>query len=141
MFMVIITQSKLNVVVTTLTEKKISPTKIYLFEAFNQETNKSTYCVCSDVSVSPNRYNQFCIYENTGLSGVTNPLNSQILLPLAGFYYYNIYENPNSVLSPAGLHRVETGKLLVIASKIQSTPTYASTVNPGNFVYNPEQYL
>lgn len=139
--MLIITQSKLNVLITTLTEKKVSATKIYLFEAVNQEQNSKVYCVCADVSISPNRYNQFCVHENTFLSGSTNPLNSEILLPLSGFYYYNIYENPNSVLSPVGLHQLETGKLLVLASKTQSVPVFVSAINPDQIVYNPEKYL
>lgn len=141
MFMLIITQGRLNVLVTTLTEKKVNATKIYLIELVQSQENKKFYCVNTDVSISPNRYNQFCVYENSGISGTTNPLNGQILLPLAGFYYYNVYENPLSVLSPTGLHQVETGKCLVIANKVLINPTYVSNANQQEIVFNPENYL
>jgi hypothetical protein len=133
--MIILLQGNVNKISVTLTEKKQSSTTIYLFEFINQESRNKLYTVAPDLSTSPNRYNQFCITETTGLSGTTNPLNAQVFLTLAGFYYYNVYENPNSVLSPAGLNQVETGKALVIAPASAPTPTYVSSVNPTLIVY------
>lgn len=136
--MIVLTQNTVNQVVVTLTEKKQSSTKIYLFEFVNQQAQSKVYCISSDLSTSPNRYNLFCINETSQASGGTNPLDSDVPLPLPGFYYYNVYENPGSVLSPTGLNQVETGKALVIANKVQSTPTYVSNVNPKKVIYNKE---
>lgn len=133
--MIILVQGSVNKIAVTLTEKKQSNTTIYLFEFINQESNNKFYCIAPDLSTSPNRYNAFCITETSGLSGTTNPNNAQVFLTLNGFYYYNIYENPNSVLVPKGLNEVETGKALVVAGSKISTPTYKSKINPGLIVY------
>lgn len=139
--MVIITQNTVNQVIVTLTEKKQSATKIYLFEFVNQQSKDKVYCVSSDLSTSPNRYNLFCINETSQASGGTNPLDSDVPLPLAGFYYYNVYENPGSVLSPVGLNQVETGKALIIANKTKTVPVYVSDTASKKVVYNPEIFL
>jgi hypothetical protein len=136
--MLVITQGNVNKLVVTLTEKKVTDSNIYLIEFVNQESKNKYYVVGQDVSVSPNRYNEFCITETTGSSGTTNPFNEQIQLPLSGFYFYNVYENPNSVIISTGLNQVETGKVLVLVNpaSIVKTPTYKSAVNPGLIVYN-----
>lgn len=139
--MLLITQDRANKIVTTLTEFKITDTNIYLFELTNQDSNQKFYCVCIDTSPSKNRYNAFCVTETFQSSGGTNPLNAQIALSLPGFYYYNVYENPDSLLSPTGLNRVETGKLLVIANKVIIPITkYERIPSPTKIIYNREQF-
>jgi hypothetical protein len=133
--MLIITQNQINPLVVTLTEKKQLSTKIYLLELINNQSNTKVYCIANDVSVSPDRYNEFCITETSQSSGGTNPFDSEVSLPLDGFYYYNIYENPDSLLVPSGLNQVETGKLLVLSNKIVVTPIYTSSINPSQQVY------
>lgn len=139
--MVIITQNRTNKIVTTLTEKKVTTSYIYLFEFTNATSNEKFYTVATDLSGSKQRFNAFCITETSQSSGGTNPFDSEVSLALSGFYYYNVYENPNSVLNPSGLNKVETGKMLVIANKIVVNPTYQSAVNPNLVVFNPELFL
>lgn len=139
--MIIIKQGQTNQIVVTLTEKKVTSTSIYLFEFVNQTSSDKFYCVSPDVSTSKNRYNEFCIEEMTDASGTTNPYDSEILLALSGFYYYNVYENPSSLLSPSGLNQVETGKCLVLANKTITAPVYQSTKNPNLIVFNNENFI
>lgn len=137
--MLLITQNKVNKLVTTLTEFKITNTSIYLLELTNQDTKERFYCVCTDLSCSKNRSNSFCVTETYQSSGGTNPLNAQVALSLPGFYYYNVYENPDSILNPSGLNKVETGKLLVIENlPISPTKSYVNETYPDKKVYNRE---
>jgi hypothetical protein len=138
--MVVITQNHVNQVVTTLTEKKQSCTRIYLIKLYNETTKYDFFCVVTDKSHSPNRYNLFCVTETSQSTGTTNPYDGQLALPLSGFYSYHIYENPYSSLSPTGLHLVEQGKWLVLKNKFQEAPKYESGVNPKLQVYDPENY-
>jgi len=137
--MLIINQNSLNkLVVTLFAEDILTDNNIYLFEFINLTTRGYFYCVATDVSTSPFRHNDFCITE-TGPSGTTNPYAAQVNLPLPGQYSYNVYENPESVLSPSGLHRVESGKLLVMG--VDTTQAaFQSAVNPNLQVYNSKIY-
>jgi|SRR5579863_2847068 hypothetical protein len=137
--MLVIQQGTLNKLVVTLFEEdQLTDNNIYLFEFINLTTNASFYCVATDVSKSPYRHNDFCITE-TSPSGSTNPLAAQIRLSLPGQYLYNVYENPNSVLSPTGLNMVESGKALVEGVD-QPVNSFQSTVNPGLVAYNSGQF-
>jgi hypothetical protein len=137
--MLIINQNSLNkLVVTLFAEDVLTDNNIYLFEFINLTTNGYFYCVATDVSTSPYRHNDFCITE-TGPSGSTDPYAGQVNLPLPGQYSYNVYENPQSVLTPSGLHRVESGKLLVVGVTAAS-PAFQSAVNPNLVAYNNNIY-
>jgi|ERR1700722_4048594 len=134
--MIVINQNSLNKIIATLFAECTTDTTIFLFEIINRTTNNSYYCVVNDVSNSPDRYQEFCVLAT---SGTTDPLQSQINLPLAGQYDYNFYENPNSLLSPTGLNKVESGKLLVVTPST-SLPAYQSNINPSLQVYDATKY-
>jgi hypothetical protein len=138
--MIVIIQNCLNKVVATLFEECITgTTEVFLFEVINKTTNNYYYTVVNDVSTSPDRYQQFCVLET---SGTTDPYTGQINLPLAGQYDYNFYENPNFNLTPTGLNKVESGKLLVVSPPGTNSPppAYQSNVNPNLQVYDATQY-
>jgi hypothetical protein len=133
--MLVIQQNSINKLVVTLFEEDVlTDNLIYLFEFINLTTNGYFYCVASDKSKSPYRHNDFCITE-TGPSGSTDPYNAQVNLPLPGQYLYNIYENPLSVLSPAGLNLVESGKVRVVGVTTPAN-SFQSSVNPNLVAYN-----
>lgn len=133
--MIIINQNTSNTTDLTLAEKKLNNTDVYLFEFINQVSNEFFYCIGLDKSYSQYRFNRFCLKHKTG---TIDPTAGEINMKLEGFYRYNIYENPNSVLLPAGLNLCETGKMKCIGA-----PTITKTFEPSNTtkkVFNPKDY-
>ena len=121
--MILIFQDTINQVVFTLTEKKRTDTDVYLLVFTNETSNVSFSCVVTDNSVSQYRYNRFCLKHRFG---AVDPMAGEVNMTLEGFYTYEVYENPDSVLDPAGLNLCEFGKMKCIgtATAIKAfTPT------------------
>ena len=74
-------------------------------------------------------------------TGTANGLNQEILLPIAGYYTYNIYlQNSltNLDVEDASVVRVlESGKAFVFRSTEEVQYVEAATGNPNNFIYVP----
>ena len=113
-----------NVVVLTLSEKITIPSPYFLFEFINNQTQQSYYCISTDVSVYPERYNKFTIVVKTT---TPTPLSGEIQIPLGDEYTYNVYEQSNNTnLDPTGLTVVENGLMTydkTLATRIENEST------------------
>ena len=134
--MILLFKDCTNQVIVTLAEKKMLNTDIYLFEFTNILSNEKFYCVSQDSSEHQYRYQRFCITHIS--SGSTDPYQSQVNIPLEGFYDYVAYENPDSVLNPDGLNVVEVGRMKLIGFS-QSIPTFEPANNTRK-VFDPKNY-
>lgn len=127
--MIVITKSSANTVVVTLEEKRTITDAKYLFKfVSDQSVSDVYYCIPTDTSLYPERYNKFTITDQN------NPVaaSGQVDLNL-GFYHYYIYEQVSSTnTDPTGLTLVEQGKALCITT----LPTdYTHTVTLTEKVY------
>jgi hypothetical protein len=113
-----------NVVVLTLSEKISIPSPYYLFEFINNQTQIKYYCISSDLSLYPERYNKFNIIVKTT---TPSPLVGEIQIPLGDEYTYNVYEQSNNTnLNPSGLNVVENGLMTydkIITSRVEQEST------------------
>jgi hypothetical protein len=113
-----------NVVVLTLSEKISISSPYYLFEFINNQTQIKYYCISSDLSLYPERYNKFTIVVKTT---TPSPLVGEIQIPLGDEYTYNVYEQSNNTnLNPSGLNVVENGLMTydkVITSRVELEST------------------
>jgi hypothetical protein len=113
-----------NVVVLTLSEKISIPSPYYLFEFINNQTQIKYYCISSDLSLYPERYNKFNIIVKTT---TPSPLVGEIQIPLGDEYTYNVYEQSNNTnLNPTGLNVVENGLMTydkIITSRVELEST------------------
>ena len=115
-----------NVVVLTLSEKITISSPNFLFEFINNQTQIKYYCIASDTSLYPERYNKFNIIVKTT---TPNPLVGEIKIPLGDEYTYNVYEQSNNTnLDPSGLNVVENGlmtydKVITTRVELESTLT------------------
>lgn len=130
--MIKINKNSANTVVLTLTEKCTLSNPFFLFEFTNDQSKVSYTFVALDNSLYLQRYNRFVITEKT------NPVltNSEVNLPLPGFYSYKIYEQTSStnlnVANATGI--VEEGKVKVIGTN--STWTAYDGQTKTNVIYN-----
>jgi hypothetical protein len=113
-----------NIVVLTLAEKTTIANPKYLFEFINNQTQQTYYCIATDSSLYPCRYNQFTITVQTT---TPNPLLGQINIPLGDEYTYNIYQQTSSTnLDPTlSMGVVESGLMTydkTISSRVEYTP-------------------
>jgi hypothetical protein len=113
-----------NVVVLTLSEKITISSPNFLFEFINNQTQIKYYCISSDLSLYPERYNKFTIIVKTT---TPSPLVGEIQIPLGDEYTYNVYEQVSSTnLVPTGLNVVENGLMTydkVITSRVEQEST------------------
>ena len=113
-----------NVVVLTLSEKITISSPNFLFEFINNQTQIKYYCIASDLSLYPERYNKFNIIVKTT---TPSPLVGEIQIPLGDEYTYNVYEQVSSTnLVPTGLNVVENGLMTydkVITSRVELEST------------------
>ena len=113
-----------NVVVLTLSEKITISSPNFLFEFINNQTQIKYYCISSDLSLYPERYNKFTIVVKTT---TPSPLVGEIQIPLGDEYTYNVYEQVSSTnLNPSGLTVVENGLMTydkTMTSRIQNEST------------------
>jgi hypothetical protein len=95
-----------------------------LFEFINNQTQIKYYCISSDLSLYPERYNKFTIVVKTT---TPSPLVGEINIPLGDEYTYNVYEQVSSTnLVPTGLTVVENGLMTydkVITSRVEQEST------------------
>lgn len=126
---IVIEKNQANIVVVTLEEKRTITNAKYLFKFENDQSKDISYCIPTDTSSYPERYNKFSITDTAN----PLPLSGQVNLK-SGFHHYYIYEQASSTnLNPAGLTLVEQGKALCI----DVLPTdYTHTVTLTEKVYN-----
>ena len=114
-----------NVVVVTLSEKISIASPNYLFEFINNQTQQKYYCIQSDTSLYPERYNKFNIVVKTT---TPTPLNGEINIPLGDEYTYNIYEQVSSTnLNPALSGSIVENGLMTYDKTITSRVEFVST--------------
>ena len=120
-----------NTVVVTLDEKAVSTTHDWLFEFKNEQTGGIKYCSADDISLYPERYNEFVIVD----APVEIPLNGTLNFN-SGSWSYKVYEMPVASppsLTPAGYLAIcETGSLKVF----DTTEDVNISFNGDNEKYN-----
>jgi hypothetical protein len=99
----------------------------YLFEFVNDQTDTEHYCILTDASSTPVRFNEFTIIDATDVTFDTD-----------GYYTYNIYEQANGSgnLDPTGLTKVEEGRVHVYVVDVAPNE-YENTTETRN-AYEPE---
>jgi len=123
--MINIARNSANTVALTLTEK--GSAAYYLFKFQSDNTEAVEYCVATDSSVYPNRYNLFSITETTS----PNNLSAEVELTTEGQWRYWVYANSSSSnLDPSGLTELESGIV-----KVTGTTTPVTTYSGGNSNY------
>lgn len=84
-------------------------------------TKDIRYCICSDSSSYPDRYQALTVVETTTPVVSTN----QVKLDTAGKWYFWIYEQASSTnIDPTGLTEVESG-FVTVQHTATSVPTYS----------------
>jgi len=110
-----------------LTLKERGTATYYLFKFQSDNTEAVEYCIATDSSSFPNRYNRFTITEQTS----PDNLNAQVELPTEGQWRYFVYANVSSSnLDPTGLLELESGIV-----KVTGTTTPTTTYSGGNSNY------
>jgi hypothetical protein len=121
-----------NIIVLTLTERCTLTNPLFLFRFINDESKVSYSFIGVDTSLHTDRYNRFTITEKL------NPTltQSEVYLPLNGFYHYEIYEqtSPTNLDYTLAVGIVETGKVKVIGTE-SSTTAYDNQTKI-NIIYN-----
>lgn len=105
-----ITRGQTNILTVTCREKQISIAPYYLILFKNDTGKKEKFCITSDISAYPNRYQSLTIIEtNTPISGT-----NQVKLEITGSWKYTIWEQASSSnINPVGLNEVENGRVKV----------------------------
>ena len=123
--MINITRNSANTVALTLTEKGTAT--YYLFKFQSDNTEEVEYCVATDSSAYPERFNKFVLTEQTS----PDNLAAQIELPTEGQWRYFVYANSSSSnLDPTGLTELESGIV-----KVTGTSTPVTSYSGGNSTY------
>lgn len=114
-------------VTLTLSEKTTITDPVYLFRFESDQTKVSYYCICQDLATTAQkeRFNLFDIIE-----GVSDPLNSSLILGLQGRYHFYIYEQAtgSTNLDPSGLNIVERGIMTLKGDQLSNYKSYETTV-------------
>jgi hypothetical protein len=120
-----IERNSANTVALTLTEKGTAT--YYLFKFQSDNTEAVEYCVATDSSAYPERFNKFVITEQTS----PDNLSAEVELPTEGQWRYWVYANSSSSnLDPTGLEELESGIV-----KVTGTSTPVTTYSGGNSNY------
>jgi hypothetical protein len=120
-----ITRNSANTVALTLTEKGTA--SYYLFKFQSDNTEEVEYCVATDSSAYPERFNKFVLTEQTS----PDNLAAQIELPTEGQWRYFVFANSSaSNLDPDGLTELESGIV-----KVTGTSTPVTSYSGGNSTY------
>jgi hypothetical protein len=110
-----------------LTLKERGTATYYLFKFQSDNTEAVEYCIATDSSAFPNRYNRFTITEQTS----PDNLNAQVEMPNEGQWRYYVYANVSSSnLDPTGLLELESGIV-----KVTGTTTPVTSYSGGNSNY------
>ena len=123
--MINIERNSANEIALTLTEKGTAA--YYLFKFQSDNTEAVEYCIATDSSSYPERFNKFTITEQTS----PDNLNAEVELPTEGQWRYFVYANSSaSNLDPTGLAELESGIV-----KVTGTTTPVTTYSGGNSNY------
>ena len=123
--MINIERNSANQIALTLTEKGTAA--YYLFKFQSDNTEAVEYCIATDSSLYPERFNKFTITEQTS----PDNLNAEVELPTEGQWRYFVYANSSSSnLDPTGLTELESGIV-----KVTGTTTQVTTYSGGNSNY------
>ena len=95
-----------------------------MFEFIEEQTDESLFCILTDTSSTPERFNEFTVTDTVDVTFLLN-----------GFYTYKIYEQPNGSgnLDPDGLTIVEVGRMHVYQT--ETAPNYYDNENETSNVY------
>ena len=123
--MINIERNSANEIALTLTEKGTAA--YYLFKFQSDNTEAVEYCIATDSSLYPERFNKFTITETS----TPDNLNAEVELPTEGQWRYFVYANSSSSnLDPTGLTELESGIV-----KVTGTTTPVTTYSGGNSNY------
>ena len=123
--MINIERNTANEIALTLTEKGTAA--YYLFKFQSDNTEAVEYCIATDSSLYPERFNRFTITEQTS----PDNLNAEVELPTEGQWRYFVYANSSATnLDPTGLTELESGIV-----KVTGTTTPVTTYSGGNSNY------
>ncbi len=123
--MINIERNSANEIALTLTEKGTAA--YYLFKFQSDNTEAVEYCIATDSSLYPDRFNKFTITETS----TPDNLNAEVELPTEGQWRYFVYANSSSSnLDPTGLTELESGIV-----KVTGTTTPVTTYSGGNSNY------
>jgi len=120
-----IVRNSANVVALTLKERGTAT--FYLFNFQSNKTEAVKYCIATDSSAFPDRFNKFTITEQTS----PDNLNAQVEMTTEGQWRYFVYANSSSSnLDPTGLTELESGIV-----KVTGTTTPVTSYSGGNSNY------
>jgi hypothetical protein len=120
-----IVRNSANLLALTLTERGTET--YYLFKFQSDNTEDVTYCVATDSSAFPDRFNKFTITEQAS----PNNLNAEVEMTTEGQWRYFVYANSSSYnLDPTGLLELESGIV-----KVTGTSTPVTSYSGGNANY------
>ena len=123
--MINIERNSANEIALTLTEKGTAA--YYLFKFQSDNTEAVEYCIATDSSLYPERFNKFTITETS----TPDNLNAEVELPTEGQWRYFVYANSSAInLDPTGLTELESGIV-----KVTGTTTPVTTYSGGNSNY------
>ena len=123
--MINIERNSANTLALTLKERGTATYYLFKFQSDNTENVK--YCIATDSSAYPNRYNKFTITEQTS----PDNLNAQVEMTTEGQWRYYVYANSSSSnLDPTGLTELESGIV-----KVTGTTTPVTSYSGGNSNY------
>jgi hypothetical protein len=110
-----------------LTLKERGTATYYLFKFQSDNTEAVEYCIATDSSAFPDRFNKFTITEQTS----PDNLNAQVEMTTEGQWRYFVYANSSSSnLDPTGLLELESGIV-----KVTGTTTPVTSYSGGNSNY------
>lgn len=129
--MLVITRATTNTIYPTLKEKGVltSPSYVIKFISDFKGSGDARYCVCTDASTYPDRYQQLTVVETTSPTQISN----QVKLDNSLSWKYTIYECTAAYIatltnwtqfSSSGLTTVEIGRVKVINSSTTTPQTY-----------------
>lgn len=123
--MINIERNSANTLALTLKERGTATYYLFKFQSDNTESVK--YCIATDSSAYPNRYNKFTITEQTSPDNT----NAQVEMTTEGQWRYYVYANSSSSnLDPTGLTELESGIV-----KVTGTTTPVTSYSGGNSNY------
>ena len=123
--MINIVRNSANLLALTLTERGTAT--YYLLKFQSDNTEDVTYCVATDSSAFPDRFNKFTITEQTSHDN----LNAEVEMTTEGQWRYFVYANSSSSnLDPTGFLELESGIV-----KVTETSTPVTSYSGGNANY------
>ena len=129
--MLLITKATTNYLAVTCQEKQLLTNPYYLLHFHNESTKDDRYCIASDTSAYPARFQYLTIIETTTPTASTN----QIKLDTTGAWFLKIYEQASSTnIVTTGLTEVHREKAWVLHTA--STMSEYSSFNTTYVGYN-----